>query len=191
MEKNIPINSASKPGLTPQDLVNQQKNEALNAQKAKQAEQQELQKIAKNKVYKAPKPLKTGSLIAFKYNFYKNDPSPLCLVSDINVAEIKGINLHYLTINVMKSLLQRYGEKEFSYFFIKNNAFVKSSFRNYKRMGIKNMKILDVEMILSLVGVARSFKPNEVNAIRKSVRDQLNKGTTQPSVNQLNQGIYQ
>lgn len=117
-----------------------------------------------------------GSLISFNYSFWAHDPYPMVIVSDIIQGnKIRGINLHYLTFNYVNSLLRTVsGNPAFSYSFIKNDTYITSAFRSYKWQGIKNIKKLDSNFILSIMGMVRSFDINEIEAIRKSIQQQMN-----------------
>jgi hypothetical protein len=61
----------------------------------------------------------------------------------------------------------------FTYQFIKGNDYIVSAFRQYKRNGIQRLKKLDCAFIVKALGLSRSFDPNEIEAIRKSVREQI------------------
>ena len=141
-----------------------------------------------------------GSLITFNYAFHKpgHDSFPLVLVTDTeypsedkparpNTAPqrrgtyLRGINLHYLTFPVIKNLIYP-GNKQsvcdnpnFTYQYIKNNGYITSAFRQYKKNGIANIKKLDCQFVVNAMGISRSFDPNELEVIRKSVREQINR----------------
>lgn len=127
-----------------------------------------------------------GSLVTFTYLFRKpgHDPQPLVLLTDVAYGGglyCRGINLHYLTFPVIKKLLfpgpgrSICDSPNFSYQYIKGNQYIVSAFRQYKRNGIQSLKKLDCEFIVNAMAVARSFDPNEIEAIRKSVREQIQK----------------
>ena len=163
------------PGLTAQDLMNSQQAN----QQAGNLQQQQLQKNA-DKFQKSifrkiqNKTVKPGSLIVFRYNFYKHDPSPLCLVGRVGLnGMVSGLNLHYLTFRYIKQLVQMYCGKNFNYHFIKGNKYIVNAYRSYKREGRKNIQILDSDFLLGVLGSVRSFKPSELEAIRQSVQKQL------------------
>lgn len=128
-----------------------------------------------------------GSLITFNYLFHKpgHDPWPLVLVTDVNYkgAYVRGINLHYLTFPVIKKLLfpgpgQSVCENPIvTYQYIKGNEYIKSAFRQYKRNGIQSLKKMDCQFIVNALSISRSFDPNEIEAIRKSVREQIRRLT--------------
>jgi hypothetical protein len=141
-----------------------------------------------------------GSLITFNYSLRKpgHDAFPLVLVTDIDypaknpIAKpgynpgykqgdfIRGINLHYLTFPTIKKLIfpnnQSICENSgFTYQYIKANNYIVSAFRQYRKVGIRNLKKLDCQFVAKAMSISRSFDPNEIEAIRKSVRDQLSR----------------
>lgn len=122
-----------------------------------------------------------GSLITFGYAFHKpgHDAQPLVLVTDVWDRYIRGINLHYLTFPIIKKLMfptpgnSICESPQFTYQYIKGNEYIVSSFRQYKRNGIESLKKLNCEFIVNALAISRSFDPNEIEAIRKSVREQI------------------
>lgn len=141
-----------------------------------------------------------GSLITFNYSLRKpgHDSFPLVLVTDVDYPPkdpvtkngyrpsykkgdfIRGINLHYLTFPTIKKLIfpnnQSICENSgFTYQYIKNNNYIVSAFRQYRKIGIKNLKKLDCQFVAKAMSISRSFDPNEIEAIRKSVREQLSR----------------
>lgn len=138
-----------------------------------------------------PKPVNPtvtrGSLITFNYAFHKpgHDPWPLVLVTDVNYKGfyLRGIQLHYLTFPIIKKLLfpgpgQSVCENPIvTYQYIKGNEYIKSAFRQYKRNGIQSLKKMDCQFIVNALSLSRSFDPNEIEAIRKSVREQIRRLT--------------
>jgi hypothetical protein len=144
------------------------------------------------------KRLGVGSLIQFNYMFVKtgsnHDRTPLVLVTRIMDYYIRGINLHYLTFNTIKKLLQPSGlnacnNPSFSYQSIKSMQDIPKAFRlrQYKKNGISRMKIMDCNFILNVMGLVRGIDPQEVEAIRNAVRDQLDKTINQniPGISEL------
>jgi hypothetical protein len=131
-----------------------------------------------------------GSLITFSYLFAKpgHDLNPLVLVTDVNYfvksknrIDLRGINIHYLTFPMIKQLIFSGGGQTvcenpmFSYQQIKGNNFIASAFRQYKKNGIQNLKKLDCQFVINAMNISRSFDPNEIEAIRKSVREQISR----------------
>ena len=124
-----------------------------------------------------------GSLITFNYLFFKpgHDPIPLVLVTDVWAKYVRGINLHYLTFPAIKKLLFPGPGKSicdspmFSYQYLKGNEYILSAFRQYKRNGIESLRKLNCEFIVNALSISRSFDPNEIEAIRNSVREQIRK----------------
>jgi hypothetical protein len=122
-----------------------------------------------------------GSLITFNYIFHKNDPIPLVLVTDVWPKYIRGVNLHYLTFPAIKKLLypgiSMCENSSVTYQYIKGNDYVSSAFRQYKRDGMISLKKMDCDLIVKAMSMVRSFDPNEIEAIRKEIREQLSRIT--------------
>lgn len=141
-----------------------------------------------------------GSLITFNYSLRKpgHDSFPLVLITDIDypirdpIAKpgyrpsykkgefIRGINLHYLTFPTIKKLIFPNNQSicenaSFTYQYIKNNNYIVSAFRQYRKVGIRNLKKLDCQFVAKAMAISRSFDPNEIEAIRQSVREQLSR----------------
>lgn len=119
--------------------------------------------------------LKKGALIVFNYSMWRHDPYPLLVVTDfIPGNRIRGVNLHYLTFPFIKTLLQGSARNPgFSYMNIKGNQYIVGAFRYYKWQGIRQMKILDSDFLLTVMATVRSFDPNQIKAIRESVQEQI------------------
>lgn len=142
---------------------------------------------------KSPNPVNPtigrGSLITFSYLFHKpgHDPVPLVLVTDIWDQYIRGLNLHYLTFPAIKKLLYPSTGKSIcessvlSYQYIKGNNYIVSAFRQYKRSGVANVKKLNCEFIVNAMSISRTLDPNEIEAIRRSVREQMQQMINQPA----------
>lgn len=130
-----------------------------------------------------------GSLVTFNYIFHKpgHDPVPMVLITDIWDKYIRGINLHYLTFPIIKKLIfpgpgqSICDSPGFTYQYIKGNDYIVSAFRQYKRNGIVSLKKLDCQFIVNAMGISRSFDPNEIEAIRKSVREQIQRMANTPA----------
>lgn len=130
-----------------------------------------------------------GSLITFNYTFHKpgHDPSPMVLVTDIWDRYVRGINLHYLTFPVIKRMIYPSpgvsvcDNPIFTYQYIKGNRYIQSAFRQYKRNGIQRLRKLDCAFIVNALGVSRSFDPNEIEAIRRSIREQIRRMVNEPA----------
>jgi hypothetical protein len=134
------------------------------------------------------KKLGPGSLVQFTYIFAQpgHDRTPLVLITRLMDKYIKGINLHYLQFPVIKNILQPSGmnacnNPNFSYNMIKGNAQIPETFRirQYKKIGISRMKIMDCNFILNVMGTVRAIDPQEVEAIRNTIRDQLSRTVNQ------------
>lgn len=129
-----------------------------------------------------PFPFKKGNLITFNYTFWKHDPYPLLIISPppkqpevvFGVGKLWGLNLHRLTFNDMKSLLNNSKNPSFSYLNnIKNFTNLKGAYRSYKWSGVRQVKVLNYEFLLNVISTIRSFDPAEVQIIRKNVQEQI------------------
>jgi len=118
---------------------------------------------------------KTGSLISFNYSLWRNDPYPLIIVIENNLGKdkISGINLHYLTFRDIKDLISRAGKMGFSYKSVSDSRPFKSSYRSYKRSGVRQMKVLDPSYLMGVMGMVRTYDPADVQIIRRQVQEQL------------------
>ena len=123
-----------------------------------------------------------GSLMTFRYLYAKNDPTPLLLVTDIFNDYCRGLNIHYLSFPYIINLLQANCEnKLFSYALVKNNKFLVDSFRQYKRLGIKQPRKLECQFLVKVLQTVRTIDPTQVEAIRRAVRDQINRTVNPPA----------
>jgi len=126
-----------------------------------------------------------GSLVKFTYLYAKpgHDQTPMVLVTDIWQSFIRGLNINYLTFPIIKGLLQQFGEQPtFSYGNIKGQEYILSAFRQYKRPGVSGIQKLNSPFLLNALACARSTDPNEVEAIRKIIRDQIRQQTNPAAV---------
>ena len=139
-----------------------------------QQQQQPVKQQVNKPVYTTPQLTQKGNLVTFQYLNYKHDSNPLLLVSGIDPAGmIKGINLHYLTFPNIKRLIETYCNRTFSYEMVKGDLIVKKSFRKYKSVMIRNMRVVDCSFLLGIMGVARSYSPTEMEAMRLDVENQI------------------
>ena len=189
----------TQPGLTAADLLAQQQARQADLQSQNLANQQQLQKKAEKSIFRRiyNKSIRPGSLIAFQYDRWKHDPFPLCLVGKLNdwnkPGMIAGLNLHYLTFRYMKYLAQAFCGKNFNYHLIKQNQYIVNSYRSYKKEGRKNVRVLDCDFLNAVLKTARSFKPEEVEAIRQEVQRQLREKmhpTAEQFAKQYQESIY-
>lgn len=119
-----------------------------------------------------------GSVIAFHYTgqttYRINDPYPLVIVSDIFDDMVRGVNLHYLTLPTVRQIIASYGNnRQFSYAFIKGEAYIVRAFRSYKRAGITNLKMLDVAFLQNVLKVVRALNPGEIETMRAQIQQQM------------------
>ena len=138
-------------------------------------------------IVRQSQPVQKGTLITFRYTFAKpyHDPYPLVLVTDVahpvsGRLDVRGVNLHYLTFPDIKNLLQpNCNNPNFSYSTLKQGPYiaVTNAFRQYKRAGIRQVKVLDCALLLNVLASVRAISPSEVEAIRRSVREQITRMT--------------
>lgn len=139
------------------------------------------QRVASNQNGMVGKSVSRGSLIAFHYPMscavkpnMINDPYPLVIVTDIWPTAIRGVNLHYLTFPYIRTVLQgNCGDSNYSYYKVKPDAYIANAFRMYYRQGMSQVKKMDCEFLLTLLGAVRSWSPAEIEAIRQTIRQQL------------------
>lgn len=129
---------------------------------------------------------RTGGLISFNYTFWQHDPYPLLIIIDNTPGrdKISGINLHYLTFRDIKDLIARAGKMGFSYRSVADSRTFKDSYRSYKRIGVRQMKILEPSYLLGVMGMVRSYDPADVQVIRRQVQEQL-KSQINPKAGQV------
>lgn len=168
------------PAITTQQFQARRAADQAALRAATQRQQQQLQKAVekpKQEIFRRiqNKTIAKGSLIVFNYMFFKHDPYPLVMVSELRQAGmISGLNLHYFTFRYIKNLIKAYcGKAGFSYALFKNNKYIVNAYRSYKREGRRSLKILDCDFLLQVLGGIRSFKPSELEAMRKQIQDQL------------------
>lgn len=133
-----------------------------------------------------------GSLVTFSYAYHKpgHDAQPLVMVTDIWNDYIRGINLHYLDFPTIKKLMfpspgvSVCENPVFTYQYLKQKQYIGSSsknkrgglisaFRQYKRGGVQQLRKLNCSFVANALALSRSFDPNEIEAIRQSVREQI------------------
>ena len=123
------------------------------------------------------KTVASGSLVTFKYDFAKHDVYPLVILTYVSQNYIHGVNLHYLTFNQIKMVLQEDKlngcRPGFNYQNVKPYEYIIGAYRTYKKNGLRNLKVLDCDLILRSMSVSRSIDPQESEAIRENVRNQI------------------
>lgn len=128
-----------------------------------------------------------GDIVVFGYvsqqrNYQIHDPTPLVIVSDIFTDMIRGVNLHYLTLPYVKSLVMAHAHNpNFSFRFISGDSYIVGAFRSYKRNGISQLKMLDADFLKNLLSVVRALDPGEIEQMREQVRQQIEQQMQQPS----------
>ena len=123
--------------------------------------------------------LRKGALVTFAYQRWIHDPYPLLIITDITPGNrIRGINLHYMTFPAIRGLLKIGGNNPmFSYANIKTDRYIINAFRSYKWNAIRQVRVMDVEFLMTTMNMVRSFDPAQIMAIRKSVQEQLQQAT--------------
>ena len=134
-----------------------------------------------------------GSVLQFAYLYWQHDPRPLVIVTDVRHGHrIRGINIHYLTFNQIKKILQQgcnnvgFGYQSFrsppqaTPQQKKANSFT-NAFRSYNWNGIRAIKQLDCKFIIKIMEMVRSFDPAEVEIIRKQVQEQMQRQVNIPA----------
>lgn len=138
--------------------------------------------------------LTSGTLVTFQYKFFKTDPYPLVIISrSANGSFIKGVNLHYLTFNYIKNILQAYaGNTSFSWSQIKLNSYLSDAFRHYKWDGVQwqTFRALDAQLIVKVANMVRSVDPGEIRAIKNTIQQQVNQqmNVTADQLSNIGQG---
>lgn len=126
-----------------------------------------------------------GSIITFAYvgqtRHRIHDPAPLVIVSDIFGDMVRGVNLHYLTLPYVRSLvLAHANDTNFSFRFISSDAYIVGAFRSYKRNGISQLRMLDAAFLRNLLTVVRALDPGEIDQMKEQIHQQLLNQTQQP-----------
>ena len=118
---------------------------------------------------------RTGSLVSFNYAFWRNDPYPLMVVIENNPGKdkISGVNLHYLTFRDIRELIGRAGKMGFSYRSLSDSKPFKDAYRSYKRAGVRQMKVLDPDYLMGVMGMVRNYDPADAQIVRRQVQEQL------------------
>lgn len=139
------------------------------------------QRVNSNQFGMSDKTVGRGSLIAFNYpsslaikpNMI-HDPYPLVIVTDIWPKVVRGVNLHYLTFPYIRNILQgNCGNTGYSYYRVKPDAYIANAFRMYYRQGMSQVKKMDCEFLLTLLGSVRSWSPSEIEAVRQQISQQI------------------
>lgn len=130
-----------------------------------------------------------GSIISFNYigqrpMYQIHDSSPLVLVSDLFSEHIRGINMHYYTLPIVRQVIANKnmtGNPGFSYKTIMTNKYLVDAFRTYKRTGISNLRVLDISFLRKLLEISALLNTSELEAMKTQVRQMLERELGQPS----------
>lgn len=153
--------------------------------------------VANPDAARSPDPIvRKGSLISFNYMFMKHDPYPMVIVTDVRYGQrIRGVNLNYLTFFDIKQMLNRFGENpSFSYQTIKYDRTLLAAleaFREYKWMGVRQLRKLNSDFLLQTIEMARNYDPSQMNAMRQAVQEQIKQQVT-PKADEIAEpeGLY-
>lgn len=138
-----------------------------------------------------------GDLVSFNYpkscavDFYQiHDPSPIIIITDVFGDRIRGLNLHYLPMNLIRQAIRvNQNSGGYSYAKIRGDITLRNIFRIYIRRCMLNVKRLDAQYLLSMLDVNTKYTPEELDGIRASIRDQMNRDVNvevpQPEENTL------
>ena len=117
-----------------------------------------------------------GRVISFMYSWYKHDPYPVIITTGLlSNGRIGGLNIRYLPFPVFRTLLNVWaGNPGFSYqAVVKQAPLLRRAFRTYKIQGIRNAKAIDWKAMLSVLSIIRSYSPEEMEAIKQAVDNQI------------------
>ena len=121
--------------------------------------------------------VRSGAVIRFNYTLWKHDPYPLVIVTDrMPDGDVRGVNLRYFILNYVVQMIRNYcGKPGFSFRNIAPNRYFVGAFRRYKSFGMRNIEMLDCDLILKTIDMIRTHDPNQQQAMREAVQEQLRK----------------
>jgi hypothetical protein len=127
-----------------------------------------------------------GSIVTFNYvgqtRHRIHDPYPLVIVSDIFTDMIRGVNLHYLTLPYVQSIVLNHANNpQFSFRFISGDAYIVGAFRSYKRNGISQLQMLDAGFLQTLLRTVRALNPGEIEQMRNQIHLLMQQQLRQPN----------
>lgn len=120
-----------------------------------------------------------GSLISFPYKYFKTDPYPLVIVTGLTPGKsVRGVNLHNLTFNNIRDLLSKHADQPgLNWEQMKQHSYITTidAFRYYKWNGVdwSRLRKLDAQFIVQVANMVRSVDPNQVRAIKQTIREQM------------------
>lgn len=140
------------------------------------------EKVASNQLGVVGKNIARGSLISFYYPHSGaakpnaiHDPYPMVIITDIWPTYLRGVNLHYLTFPYIKNILQS-NATNMNYNYqtnVKGDSYIAGAFRSYYRSGMRQVKKLDAEFLVSILSSVRSFSESEMERVRQEIRRQI------------------
>lgn len=132
--------------------------------------------------------VRKGAVITFSYMGQTknpiNDPYPMVLVSDIFKDMIRGVNLHYMNTFYIQRVItdpNMAGNRSFSFANISGDNYIINAFRSYKRIGISNIRMLDLQYLKGLLTISKALKPGELELVRSQVKDIMDQQMRQPT----------
>lgn len=130
--------------------------------------------------------LTRGVVGTFSYAYWKHDPYPLILCCGPNKqGNLCGVNVHYLTLSYVKSVIKQYCDNpNMSYSMIRANMLMKSSYRAYKPLGIRGVRIFDGKFLAEILGRVKSYNPAEIDRIRQEIQTQI-RAKMQPTADEM------
>jgi len=66
---------------------------------------------------------------------------------------------------------------------IKQDEYIKTAFRRYKRIGVRRLKILNCDFVLNVMGSVRAIDPQEIQAIADTIKEQMQRTVQQTMPN--------
>ncbi len=128
-----------------------------------------------------PSQLGKGSLVSFRYPMSQaarpnviHDSNPLVIVTDVTQTYLRGVNLHYLTFPYIRSILQgNAGNTGYSYFQVKADRYIAQAFRMYFRSGVSQVRMMDADVLVKILGGMRSWSEAEIEVAKQQVRQQI------------------
>jgi hypothetical protein len=124
-----------------------------------------------------------GSLISFYYpmsmakdgNYQIRDVKPMLIITHIGQRYIYGVNLHYLALPFLRTVVLNHGgDSGFSWRSrVKADGYMADAYRMYVRRGIQRPKVLDIDWLKKVLYEIQSFDPSQLKAIRDNIQKQI------------------
>ncbi len=148
-----------------------------------------LKHITANQYGPSVRKITKGSVIAFHYPMSLavkpniiHDHYPLVMVTDIWSKYIRGVNLHYLTYPYVRDFILKphCNNMMFSYYHIKRSMlagqYLANAFRTFVRVGMGKVKLLDCDILLKALDIAKSaYTPEEIKSMQKYIQETISR----------------